>query len=70
MRKRTSSEYETDGGCLFLLVIVVVIVALCVWAWNDQQDFDTRCRARGGEPHHLYKSESLFLPPGVVIDVE
>ena len=49
---------------------LVVFVALVVYAIMATSEFDVRCRARGGEPVHIYKSRPLCLRPGSIINAE
>lgn len=60
-----------DEDYIILLVLLLgAFGAILVYAVEANNEFDERCRARGGEPVHTYKSRTLCLRPGSIIDTE
>ncbi len=52
-----------------MAAVVVVFVALVALVAVQNNKFDETCRAKGGVPHHMYKSDPICLKPSSTIDV-
>lgn len=61
---------DYNGPATLLVLLVGLFAAVIVYAGRAGNEFDARCRARGGEPVHIYMSRPLCLQPGAVISAE
>lgn len=62
---------DYNWPAIFLVLFAGFLVASTVYAWRANNEFDARCRARGGEPVvHRYKRRALCMRPGSIISTE
>lgn len=50
---------------------LIVVLGFCIFmAIRQENGYERKCEAKGGEWHSAYKSKGLCLPKGMVIDVD